>query len=126
MGGCDNRLGSQSGQLAALTLPGMRDKGIGDANVANRADDTSIGEKLGDPAARATCNGVLLEGDQQLVLLNQRQDHRLIQRLDPTHVHHCRAQRLGGCECLIKQHAKIQNGDSCSLLDQVGLAYLDS
>ena len=44
----------QPRQLPTFTLPGMRDKGVGDAHMAHLANDARVGEELGDAASRTT------------------------------------------------------------------------
>ena len=67
----DDVVGGQPRQLPALTLSGMRDKGVGDTHVAYLANDARVGEELGDAAPRATRYSVFLQGNQQIMLLQQ-------------------------------------------------------
>ena len=99
-------------QLPTFTLPGMCDKGVGNADMAHLANNACVGEELGDAAPRTTSDGVFLQSDQQIMLFNQRENHCLIQRFHPAHVDHRCAQCFGGGQRLIQQYAEIQDGDA--------------
>ena len=58
--------------------------------------------------------------------LNQRQDHRFIEGFHPAHIDDRGIQRLGRCQSLIQQHAKVEDGDAGSLAHQLGFTYFHS
>ena len=98
----DDMVGGEPRHLPTFTLPGMRDKGVGDANMAHLANDPCVGEELGDAASRTTGYGVFLQRDQQIMLLNQGEDHRLVEGFHPAHVDHGCAQCFCGSQRLIQ------------------------
>ncbi|MNN62678.1 hypothetical protein D3C81_1780030 [compost metagenome] len=79
-------------------------------------------EQFGYAGTCAACDHVVFDGDEAFVGARQFQQHRLVQRLDETHVDHAQAELATDLLGSGEGRAEGEQGDAAALMTQLRLA----